>query len=376
MAKRTHELRSSQQVAARWRLITAALTVCLCRATALCGAEPGPGEPLRVAVYDVAPYGSAGPDGLFSGVSVDLWRRVAEDLHRPYTLMLVSQMEAVLSGLEHHQFDVAIGAITITPERLARVEFTYPAHRSGVAVAFPKQTGPMAAITSYGAVVKELGSMIVAIVALLLLIGTLMWTLERPRRNVADLAASSVRSVNDGIYWAVVTMTTVGYGDKTPKTPIGRFLAVAWMLGSLVLISLLSTNLVSRMTAERVEAGPVARTSDLEGKRLAAVADSSGAEYLDEQHLQDTKYGNLNEALTSLATGKSDAVVNSVGALQYLIGTRFTGVLPMPHGLLAPAYMAFALPPNSALKKPLDHALIKITASVGWRESEERYFGR
>jgi ABC-type amino acid transport substrate-binding protein len=130
------------------------------------------------------------------------------------------------------------------------------------------------------------------------------------------------------------------------------------------------------MTAERVEASPVARNSDLAGKRLAAVVDSSGGEYLDGLHFQYTKYINLQEALTSLASGRSDAVVNSVGALQYSISTRFSGVIVMPHGLLAPAYMAFALPPNSPLKKPLDRALIKVTESPEWRSLEESYFGK
>jgi polar amino acid transport system substrate-binding protein len=148
------------------------------------------------------------------------------------------------------------------------------------------------------------------------------------------------------------------------------------MLGSLALISLLSTSLVARMTADRVEAGQIPRNGDLEGKRLAAVANSSGAEYLDEEHFQYTKYTNLQEALASMASGRSDAVVNSVGALQYLISTQFSGVIPMPRGLLAPAYMAFALPQHSPLKKSLDSALIEITASVEWRSLEDSYFGR
>ena len=203
-----------------------------------------------------------------------------------------------------------------------------------------------------------------------------MWRFERRPKIPAPDTGSSVTSLFDGIYWAVVTMTTVGYGDKTPKTRVGRSIAVLWMLASLALISLVSTTLVSSMTAARLESGPFAHDSDLAGKRLAAVTSSSGAEYLESQHLPYAKYANLQEALASLASGRSDAVVNSVGALQYVISTQFYGVIPMPNGLLAPAYMAFALPLNSPLKKPLDRAMIRVTASPGWRLLENSYFDR
>jgi polar amino acid transport system substrate-binding protein len=91
--------------------------------------------PLKVAVYDVPPYGHVEPDGSIDGLSVDLWRRAAESLGREYHLVPVTQMEDILKGLERTDYDAAIGAITITPARLARVDFSYPAHRSGVAVA-------------------------------------------------------------------------------------------------------------------------------------------------------------------------------------------------------------------------------------------------
>lgn len=41
-------------------------------------------------------------------------------------------MEDVVTGGERGPFDAALAAITITPDWLAHVEFTYPAHRSGV----------------------------------------------------------------------------------------------------------------------------------------------------------------------------------------------------------------------------------------------------
>jgi polar amino acid transport system substrate-binding protein len=341
-------------------------------------AEQREPETLRIAVYDVPPYGYVDSDGSISGVSVDLWRRVAEQMEWPFKLIPVSDMESILSGLEQGQYDAAIGAITITPERAARVDFSYPAHRSGVAIAIRKQTGLIFALMSYGTAVSELGPLILVILAMLILIGIAMWIVERRVRATAQGAGaeSAVVSLRDGLYWAVVTMTTVGYGDKTPKTPLGRGVAIIWMMSSLVLVSLLSTSLVSRLTADRVEASNLAASIDLNGKKLAAVAHSSGAEYLDQMHLPYTKYKDLSEALDSLANGQSNVVVNSVGALQYFVAKRYAKVIEVPQGLLAQAHMAIALPEHSPIKKPIDRALIRITNSPEWRTLEERFFVR
>ncbi len=328
--------------------------------------------PLRVAVYDVPPYGHLEPDGSMSGVSVELWRRAAELLGRDYRLIPVAEMTARIDGVARNDYDAAIGAITITPERLARVDFSYPAHRSGVAVAVRRDSGPVAALRTYASVVGELSPLIAVTLALLVAMGVAMWIAEKPRR--APTHESAVGSLRDGVYWAVVTMTTVGYGDKTPKTNAGRAIAILWMLASVALVSILSTTIVSRMTADRVASARPLAEADLVGKRLAAVAHSSGAEFLDERRLPYAPYDDLPAALSAVARGEADAVVNSVGALQYAVSTRFSDAIERPQGVIAPAYMAFALPPGSALKKPLDRALIEITASPEWRRIEASYF--
>ena len=54
--------------------------------------------------------------------------------------------------------------------------------------------------------------------------GTAVWRLER------DRPGSTFRSWGDGIWWALTTMTTVGYGDHVPGTTSGRVVAAVIMI--------------------------------------------------------------------------------------------------------------------------------------------------
>jgi polar amino acid transport system substrate-binding protein len=358
------------------RLLTGVLTVLVLAVTAHAqGAQaPAAGKPLRVAVYEAAPYGSLQRNGVFAGVSVDLWRRVAEDRHWPYEFQSVASMEDVLAGLEHGRFDAAIGAITITPERLTRVDFSYPTHTSGVAVAFAKGNSMLAAFNAYSAVASQLGALVLTVLLLLLITGILIWLFERRSRDAKDTAEPTIGKLHEGLYWAVVTMTTVGYGDMTPRTHFGRAVAVAWMLGSLVLVSLLSTSIVAQVTALQLSGSDNVRPGDLIGKRLGAAASSSGAEYLASSGFTFTKYPSLGDALDALAAHKIDAVVNSVGALDYAIANRYRNSIELQRGLLAPAFMGVALPLHSPLKGPLDQSLVRITTGPEWPAVEAAYF--
>ena len=160
-------------------------------------------QPLRVAVYDAAPYASVARDGSFTGASVDLWRRVAEEMGTNYQFKLVSSMEDVLRGIEQGRYDAAIGAITITEDRTARVDFSYPTHRSGVAASLRKEVGTRAAVVSFSAAASELGPLFGAMISLLFVAGIAMWLVERLEKD-ASKADSAVRTLRDGLYWAEV----------------------------------------------------------------------------------------------------------------------------------------------------------------------------
>lgn len=60
------------------------------------------------------------------------------------------------------------------------------------------------------------------IAIVMIVFGSLMYLIEGPKYGFTTLNAS--------VYWAIVTVTTVGYGDITPHTPLGRIVASVLIL--------------------------------------------------------------------------------------------------------------------------------------------------
>lgn len=65
---------------------------------------------------------------------------------------------------------------------------------------------------------------------------------------------ATILTLQDALWWSFTTMTTVGYGDLTPTTGLGRLLAVALMLSGIALLGVVTANIaawfISRFEAE------------------------------------------------------------------------------------------------------------------------------
>lgn len=121
-------------------------------------------------------------------------------------------------------------------------------------------------ILKLGAYVSEFGSLgralaasrrkilvfMVFVMMVVMIMGTLMYVVEGP--------ANGYTSIPVGVYWAITTMTTVGFGDITPKTDLGRVIASVMMLlgwGTLAV----PTGIVSaEFTTQNMHRSPTTRT--------------------------------------------------------------------------------------------------------------------
>jgi voltage-gated potassium channel len=106
-----------------------------------------------------------------------------------------------------------------------------------------------------------------AVLMIVLVMGTLMYVVEGP--------ANGFTSIPTSVYWAITTMTTVGFGDITPKTDLGRLIASAMMLLGWGTLAVPTGIVTAEMTARRFAAEPTTRTCH---------------ECLTEGHLTDARY--------------------------------------------------------------------------------------
>ena len=97
----------------------------------------------------------------------------------------------------------------------------------------------------------------------------LIWAFER-RGNPAEFPPNYMDGIDDGIWWSFVTVTTVGYGDKCPKSVLGRILGIVWMIVGVSLGSILTGFISNRFVELKSEVGGIHRISDLDGLRVCS----------------------------------------------------------------------------------------------------------
>lgn len=91
-----------------------------------------------------------------------------------------------------------------------------------------------------------------AVLMIVLVMGTLMYVVEGPANGFTNIPTS--------VYWAITTMTTVGFGDITPKTDLGRLISSAMMLLGWGTLAVPTGIVTAEMTARRMGGAPTTRT--------------------------------------------------------------------------------------------------------------------
>jgi polar amino acid transport system substrate-binding protein len=335
--------------------------------------QPGPPDrPLIVGTKEAPPFAFKRPDGSWTGISIDLWRAIAAELGYTFELQ-ETDLPGLIDGVRTHRFDAAVAALTVTPDREAELDFTHPFHVSGLGIAVRGDDR-----AGWTAVARQFLSMaflrvVLALAGLLLVVATLVWLFER-RGNPEQFGGRVAHGIGASFWWSAVTMTTVGYGDKTPRTIGGRAVALVWMFTALIVISSFTASITASLTVGTIQ-GRIAGPDDLPEARIGSIPASTSAEYLDWRQLPFTAYDAPEEALQALARNDVDAVVYDAPILRYEVRQGFGENLRVLPGVFERQYYAIALPEGSALREPINRVLLARIAMPEWQNLLQRYLG-
>jgi len=326
---------------------------------------------LKIAVYDSPPFGMKDNSGAITGLSVECWEKVAENLNLTYEYFL-TDMDDLLEGVQTNRYDLAIGAITITPHREEIVDFTHPVNQSGTGIAVSTRSDKHPFWSLWKLVFINLAELLVGLIFLITIFGLLVWMAER-KINQSEYHRK-IKGLGDGLWWAAVTMTTVGYGDKAPRTTIGRLLAIIWMFTSIILVSLFTASTSSILTSGKIES-TIQKSDQLRDVRVGAAVHSSGEEYLIRHNIFYFSYTCIEDALDALVNGEIDAVVSNVPVIKYLKQKTYKKKIRIIPNLLAENYMGMAIQQSSPYFEPINHEILVVTSDKYWNNTIAKYLG-
>lgn len=189
-----------------------------------------------------------------------------------------------------------------------------------------------------------------------------------------QFGGSAVRGIGSGLWWSAVTMTTVGYGDKAPRTLGGRAIAIVWMFTSVIVISSFTAAIATALTIGEL-GGKVKDKDDLGRVRVVTVEGSTSAAFLRGREYDYRPADDLGQALRMLAGGRADAVVYDEPILRYQIKQEFADSLTVLADSFERQDYGIAMPSGSPLREPFNRVLLRYVRDPGWRTTLTRYLG-
>jgi ABC-type amino acid transport substrate-binding protein len=351
------------------------VTLCiftLLSVTALAQDDKAVPDKLLVGVVDAPPFYMKTPDGRWEGLSIELWQAVAQEWGVEFELREYS-FEQLRDAVIRGKVDVIL-ALAVTEQREISMDLSHPFLRSGSAIAVTAEATEHSWLRFAGHLVSlNLLPVIGLLILLSLTAGAIVWLFER-RRNPQMFGGGTVRGVGHGIWWAIVTLTTVGYGDKAPKTFGGRMVALIWMFASVILIASFTAAITASFTVGELK-GKVGGLSDLPGVRVGSLAQTESFDFLAKRGIAVLPFENSRDGLQAIVDKKIDAFVFNESVLRHLARTEFPGRVHVLAGTFDHYYVSMAVPSGSPLREPLNRALLKIISKDDWLKLVEFYLG-
>ncbi len=301
------------------------------------------------------------------GPSVWLWQQIAAAHELPYKFVPLS-LTGILDSLSDSTIDLCLSPLTITSDRSERMDFSPPYYIEEASIVAHRTSAADQAfqfIRSFFSLnfFRVLGGLVIVI----LIFGFLAWLFERKAN--AEEFGNGIRGLWNGFWWSAVTMTTVGYGDKSPRTFGGRIIALVWMFTAIIIISGFTAGIASSLTITSISTSS-ALIEDFKDRKLGTILNSGTNQWLrDNYYNKRQSFTDLESALEALREKRIDAIAHDKSLLKYLLKSDTTNHFQLLNIDFYPQFYAMGMRQDlpDELQETITVSLLDLTESREWQ---------
>ena len=249
------------------------------------------------------------------GIAVEIWEKIADKEKWSYTYKYYDSVSSALQSLRDSTVDVVAGPISITAERVENFGFSQPYFQSSLSI-MSRVDEP-----SFWQKIKPFFSLklliaVASFVFILAIVGTLFWIVEH-HSSPDQFPKDPVKGIGNGMWLAIVTMSTTGYGDMAPVTLKGRIVAGVWMVVTIIFATSMVAGIASTLTLSSLGNNTITNIEQLSKKKVATVAGSPTELFLEDHHIQEVAVTTLDEAIDKLENHEVEAVIYDRPQMRY-----------------------------------------------------------
>ncbi len=158
--------------------------------------ESAGGDEIVVATRHAPPFAIRDQSGDWSGIAIELWAALADELDLAYRLVEVEALDRMIEETAEGRHDAAVAALSITPSREQRVDFSFPYYSTGLGIAVNPEAGGGWLRVLRNLFTWQFAVVLAGLSAVLFIAGFAVWLFER-RGNNEEFHREPVRGLGD-----------------------------------------------------------------------------------------------------------------------------------------------------------------------------------
>lgn len=308
----------------------------------------------------------------YEGFIVELWNAIAKELGLKFKYVECQKVQDLFSDLIQKKIDVIVAGSTQTEERERLVDFSHHTFESGLNILISVKTKLKIMDTIRSVFTSSVKKILLLLLGFTVLASHAIWFVERGSPTINQ---NYFPGIIESFWWSIATVSTVGYGDITPITLLGRLIGIVVILIGLAIFGLYIAKISSAMAVKEIKSS-INKIEDLQNKTVATVIGSTSVEVLKKIGSRLVLVHKIEEAYPKLINNEVDAIVFDSPALLFYAHNEGVGKVQIVGKLFEKQMYGIAIRQKSELREKINVTLLHLRENGYYDSLYNKWFGK